>query len=238
MKKIIPLLLLLIVAVWWFSDSTIQTSSNDINVNYRVKYTESASRGDTLPMLVALHGNGDTMENFYASALNEYSVPVRIILIEGPIASPGAMAHAWPWNADTFELYSEAINEAIELLAIKYPTKQKPILLGFSGGGMMAYYQAIKFGSSYSYVFPISGRLSQDMLGDDLANIGADVIAFHGKSDGVVSINGAKVAIGILKEKGASVHLTEFDGGHQGVFRSMKSIITQAVEEKILILSE
>lgn len=193
MKKIIPFLLLLIVAVWWFSNSTIQTTSNNIEIRYRVKYPASGSRGDALPMLVAFHGNGDTMENFYSSALNEYSVPVRIILIEGPIAYPGGQAYTWPWNAENFEFYSGAINEAIELLSIKYPTKQKPILLGLSGGGMMAYYQAIKFGNNYSYIFPISGRLSQEMLGNDASKIGAEVIAFHGKSDGVVSLSGAKL---------------------------------------------
>lgn len=103
---------------------------------------------------------------------------------------------------------------------------------------MMAYYQAIEFGGSYSYVFPISGRLPQEIMSNDASNIGAEVIAFHGKSDGVVSLSDAKTAVKILEEKGASTQLTEFEGGHQGVFRFMKSIITEAVEEKIILLNK
>lgn len=42
----------------------------------------------------------------------------------------------------------------------------------------------------------------------------------------------------MLEEQGDSVHLTEFEGGHQGVFRSMKSIITKTVEGKIILLNK
>lgn len=234
MKKFAAIFILLLLARWWFTDPSISVPTNDVTFSYIVKHTEGSGNSDLLPMLVALHGNGDTTENFYETALDEFGVPVRIILLEGPITM--GTGNAWPWTPDDFKQYGDAVNEAIELLTDEYPTRRKPILLGFSGGGMMAYYQAVKHGRSYSYIFPVSGNLSNDLLGDDSSDPGAKVYAYHGKSDNVLSVGGGRNAAEILSSKGIDVSLTEFDGGHLGIFKSMKTDITNAVEKKILSL--
>ncbi len=231
MKKLILLILVLGISRWWFTDPTISVPTNDVSFSYLVKYSGNNSRNDNLPMLVAFHGNGDTAKNFYSTALDQLRVPVRIVLLKGPISR--GRGSAWPWSADDFAQYGKAVNEAIELLAIKYPTIQKPILLGFSGGGMMAYYQAVKYGDSYSYIFPVSGQLSKELLGDKPFKHGAKVFAFHGKKDSVVSFSGGKQAVDILQEHGVEVNFIEFDGGHHGIFTDMKFKITQAVEDKV-----
>lgn len=235
MKKIILLVLLLLIAQWWFTNPTISVPTNDITFSYSVEYTEISNKNDSLPMLVVLHGNGDTPYNFYTAALDELSVPVRIILLEGPIEM--GTGYAWPWTSNDFNHYGKAVNEAIELLANKYPTLQKPILLGFSGGAMMAYYQALKHGDSYSYIFPISGQFSHELLNDSSTRIDAKVYSYHGNKDKVVSINGARNALKILKGNGISINLIEFDGGHHGIATTMKSNITNAVENKISSLN-
>ena len=234
MKKIILIIFVLGFAQWWFKDPTISVPTNDVSFSYIVEYSGNSRRTDYLPMLVALHGNGDTAKNFYNSALDQLNVPARIILLKGPISH--GSGSAWPWSASDFALYGKAVNEAIELLAQKYPTVRKPILLGFSGGGMMAYYQAAKYGNSYSYIFPVSGQLSNEHLGDATFRPGAKVIAFHGKNDSVISISGGKNAVNILQVKGVNVMFSEFDGGHHGIFTDMKSKITQAIEQKITSL--
>ena len=234
MKKIIALVLIGGLLFWWFRDPTVSVSSHDVSFGYLVKYAGGAGSGDTLPMLVALHGNGDTAKNFYATALDKYSVPVRIILIKGPFAR--GRGHAWPWSAADFIKYGAATNEAISILAAKYPTTGKPVLLGFSGGAMMAYYQAVNHGDSYSFIFPVSGQLTNAHLGDKSVNVGAKVFPYHGKSDNVLSFGGGKAAASLLKAKGVFVRFTEFDGGHLGIFTTMKAAITQAVEEKIVML--
>jgi len=185
-------------------------------------------------MLVALHGNGDTPENFYATAMDELNVPARIILFKGPM--PYGRGSAWPWSASDFGQYGNALIEATEMLAVKYPTTGKPVLLGFSGGGAMAYYQAIIHGNKYSHIFPVSGQLSRQQLGSEVSDPGAQVTAYHGTSDTVVSSGGGKAAVKLLKAEGVSARLTEFKGGHHGVFTNMKRRITQAVEEQLLSL--
>ena len=235
MKKFVTIFIILLLAQWWFTDPTVSVPTNDVTFNYIVKYTDMSNKNEPLPMLVALHGNGDTAGNFYDTALDKLNVPVRVILIEGPI--PRGNGNAWPRTSEDFIQYGKSVNEAIELLTLKYPTIKKPILLGFSGGAIMAYYQAVKHGYSYSYILPISGKLSIDLLGDDSSNPGADVHAFHGTTDKVLSINGGRNAVKILKSKGINVSFTEFDGGHLGVFKSMKSDITNSIEKTILSLN-
>jgi len=234
MKKIGALVLAGLFIFWWFKDPTVNVSANDISFGYIVKYAGGAGSGDTLPMLVALHGNGDTAENFYSTALDQFSVPVRIILLKGPLSR--GRGNAWPWSAADFLKYGAATNEAIVMLADKFPTTGKPALLGFSGGAMMAYYQAVKQGDSYSYIFPVSGQLSVSHLGDKKVNPGAKVFAYHGKNDNVLGLGGGKAAVSILKSKGIHVRFIEFEGDHLGIFTNMKASITQAIEEKIVTL--
>ncbi|MEC4677162.1 MAG: hypothetical protein VST69_00210, partial [Nitrospirota bacterium] len=215
--------------------SSIRVQSNDVSFSYIVKYSGDSGRGDALPLLVALHGNGDTADNFYDTALDQFNIPARIILIQGPI--PYGRGNAWPWSPDDFKQYGTAVTEAVDALSLKYPTLGKPILFGFSGGGMMAYYQAVKHGNRYSYIFPVSGQLSKDLLGDEVFNVGAQVIAFHGLNDSIVSISGGRSAVNLLRENGADVSISEFKGGHQGIFTVMKSKITETIEEKIASLN-
>lgn len=231
MKKIFALILVLALAQWWFTDPSIRVLSNDVAFSYVVKYSGNSSRGDDLPMLVALHGNGDTADHFYETALDQMNSPARIILLQGPISY--GSGRAWPWNLADFKQYGTAVAEAIDSLTLKYPTQGKPILFGFSGGGMMAYYQALKHGDRYSYIFPVSGQLSKNLLGDETLSIGAQVIAFHGLNDTVISIRAGKEAVHLLKKNGVDVSFSEFKGGHLGVFTGMKSKITEAIEEKL-----
>ncbi len=231
MNKILILIAISIAAYLWFKDPTVTVASSDVTFSYIVKYPDGVSKSSSLPMLVAFHGNGDTAKGFYESALNEYSDPIRIVLLQGPLRY--GRGKAWPWDAPGLAMYGDAVNDAVMQLAVKYPTQGKPALLGFSGGGEMAYYQAVTHGSDYSYIFPVSGRLSKDNLPKNQRDIGAKVHAFHGKKDQVVAFPLGKKAVEILQENRVRTTLTEFDGGHQGIFSSMKTKITNIVQENI-----
>lgn len=222
------------LAQWWRKYSTISVPSNGISFSYIVKYSGGSDRSDYLPMLIALHGDGDTAQNLYETALDEINVRARIILVEGPISHE--CGRVWPYSVAQFEEYGKAFSEAVDLLAIKYPTISKPILLGFSGGGGTAYYQAVKHGNCYSYIFPISSLLAKEKLGDSSSNPSAKVYAYHGKSDDVIPFSEGKKTVNLLKKKKVNVSFTEFEGGHHGVFTDMKSPLTQAIEEKLKCL--
>ena len=219
------------LAQWWFNYSTISAPSNDLSFSYIVKYSGGGRRSDYLPMLIALHGDGDTVDNFYENALNQFNVPARIILVKGPI--PHECGYVWPYSIAQFEKYGAAFSEIAGVLANEYSTAGKPILLGFSGGGGMAYYQAINHGDSFSYIFSISSLLDKEKLGDNSSRPGAKVYAYHGKSDEVIPFSEGKKTVNLLKKKKVSVSFIEFEGSHRGIFSDMKSEITHAIEEKL-----
>ncbi len=231
MKKVIVLLLLAVIVFWWVKDPSVSVDTNDISFDYIVKYSGGGGRGDSLPMLIALHGNGDKAKNFYKTALDQVKSPARIVLIKGPLSY--GMGQAWPFSPADFSKYGKAFSEAVARLSHKYRTRGKPLLMGFSGGGMMAYYQAVKYGDIYSTLFPVSGNLSVANLGDGPLRIGAEVIAFHGNKDSVLPISGGMRAKEILEENGVTVQFIEFNGGHLGVFTNMKGAVTRAIEEKL-----
>ena len=218
----------------WFKDSSISVPSNDLSFSYIVKYSGGGSRSSSLPMLIALHGDGDTVDNFYETALDKISVPARIILIKGPISHE--CGRVWPYSIAQFEEYGKAFREAVDLLSTKYPTISKPILLGFSGGGGMAYYQAVKHGDSYTYIFPISSLLSKEKLGSTSSKPSAKVYAYHGKHDEVIPFSEGKKTFKLLKNKKVNIYFNEFETGHHGLFAEMKSEITHAVENKLKTL--
>ncbi len=232
--KILLIIAILALVQWWFRDPLVHIPDSDISFSYLVKYSAEGNGRRVLPMLVALHGNGDTASHFYETALDRITAPARIILLEGPV--PYGRGRAWPWTRADFTKYGNAVNRAIEILEQKYPTIGKPVLLGFSGGAMMAYYQAVRHGDSYSYIFPVSGQLDRDWLGEETTRPGAEVLAYHGRNDNLIPVSGGRNAIHLLQAKGIRASLAEFDGGHLGVFTNMKMDISRAVEEKIRAL--
>lgn len=223
-------LLLLFVGWWWLADPTVKTNVG-VSFEYEVRYAGGADEDAELPMLVALHGNGDNPGHFYGTALDQLTFPSRIVLLQGPLSQ--GMGYAWPWKSDDFKLHGAAVSDAVTTLAAKFPTLDKPILMGFSGGGMMAYYQSLKFGDHYSYIFPISGQLSKRLLGDDALIVEAEVLAYHGTDDQVIAIDGGREAVRLLQNAGGIVLMTEFKGGHLGIFQSMKSEITNTIVERM-----
>ncbi len=215
-----------------FKDSTVTSSINDVNFNYIIKYSSNVSnQSDYLPMLIALHGDGGRVDDFYEAALDKLNVPARIILLSAPISHE--MGMVWPYSAEQFAEYGKVFSKIVDKLAIQYPTVNKPVLLGFSGGGTTAYYQAVKHGDSYSYIFPVSGLLFKEQLGGRSSEPSAKVYAYHGKTDEVVPFSAGLTAFNLLKTKGVNATFTEFEGGHQGLVTDMKTEITQAIEKKL-----
>ena len=233
MKKLVFLLLLVAVGGWhlYHRDPSIKAPTSGVKFDYVVRLTGDAGGKDRLPWLVALHGNGDTAGHFFDTALNQISVPARVVLIKGPL--PYGTGKAWPWSPEDFETYGDAVHEAIVELTNRYPTAGEPVLLGFSGGGMMAWYQAARHGESYASVFAISGRLDEKQLGGTVVASDAPVYAWHGRGDSVVPVGGGKHAAKLLRASGMDVRFNEFEGGHLGIFQDVKLQITQQVEREL-----
>lgn len=226
-KKGLIIIAIFALLYWWTRSPSYTDEATQITIDYHVRYPNGGSGGDILPLIIALHGNGDTYDNFYKYALKDFPEPVRVVLLEAP-------KKYWPYNPIQLDKYSDAIASFAELSKFKFKTQGDPILLGYSGGGVMAYYSALTHCDSYSLVVPISGKLEPRMLPKDIEmNNDCHVLAFHGESDSVVSFSGGKFAIETLKKYSENISLIGFDGGHQGVFREQKTMVFDTISQEM-----
>lgn len=224
-KKGLMIIAILALLYWLTRSPSYIDEVTQVTINYHIKYPNGGSSGDNLPLIIALHGNGDTYDNFYKYTLKDFSIPVRVVLLEAP-------KKYWPYEPAQLDRYSSAIASLSEGLKFKFNTQGGPVLLGYSGGGVMAYYSALTHCDSYSLVIPISGKLESRMLPKNITtNDNCQVLAFHGKSDRVVSYSGGKFAIETLKKYSKNISIVSFDEGHQGIFREQKSMILNKITE-------
>ncbi len=227
MRKLLILLAVLLLAgifSWWKSPNTVQGPSSDHEFEYITRITGDGSASETLPMVIALHGHGDTPDNFFDTLLKHFNDKARFIVFKGPLDYPGAGLSGYAWPADTRGLreYGNALADSVSVLMEEFPTSGKPVVLGFSGGASVAYYLAALHADKFSYIFPLAGRLSNMEI--PLLNNTVKVIAFHGTKDQVIGFSSGKTAVHKLKQGGLDAELISFHGGHLDIFRSANDL--------------
>jgi predicted esterase len=223
-KKGLLIIAVLAVLYWWTKSPTFVNDETQIELKYHIMYTDGGSSGDDLPTFIALHGNGDTYDNFYQYTLEDMPFAARIVLVEAP-------NKYWPYDLPNLEKYSIAMADLSAFIQDKFSLVKKPLLYGFSGGAVMAYFSALSHCDSYSLIVPISGKLEKQMLSHKITmNNDCHVLAFHGKSDGVISFSAGQFAIKTLMKHSNNVDFIGFDGGHQGVFEQKTMILAKVKE--------
>lgn len=231
-KKLILMATGLIFFVVWFigRPHSIDSERTGQTLFYHVK---TIGHGDNLPLVIALHGSGDTPDNFFDTLFAKIPIDAKIFLFRGPLTHGGG--YGWPKSGPDARLWGDTLADAVDTLTATYPSQQKPVLVGFSTGGFMAYYQAAAHPDKYSFIIPVSGGLAQSMLEDPLPeNESTPIIAFHGKDDDIVSFSQGKSAVGFLESIGRNVRLIPLSNGHLSVFiqghDQFVSTLKQAVE--------
>ncbi|MEC4675950.1 MAG: hypothetical protein VST72_03375 [Nitrospirota bacterium] len=232
MKKPVVVLLFVLFAgmlYWWWVPPTVKGPLSDQEFEYIIRVSGNGGSSDVLPMIIALHGQGDTPDNFFDTLLKDFDYPARFIVVKGPIGFPGASLSGRGWPVDTKGLSEcgDALADAVPVLLERFPTEGRPILLGFSAGAYIAYYLAAFHSDQFSYIFPVAGRLSGDLMTTEMLSDdnGARVIAFHGKRDRVVAFNKGTAAVQKLRQRGLNVKLVTFDGGHLDIFLSANHLL-------------
>jgi hypothetical protein len=85
MKKLLILgsvLLLIGIIYWWNLPNTVQGPSSNLEFQYITRITGDGGSSDTLPMILALHGHGDTPENFFNTLLKRFDDQARFIVLK------------------------------------------------------------------------------------------------------------------------------------------------------------
>jgi phospholipase/carboxylesterase len=191
-------------------------------VHYLERVVGGARPDDRLPMVVMIHGLGDRPESFL-DVLAGSRTPARLVLPRGLDAYGGG----WAWfpyrRGDEPGVVAEGIRNAgdkvaaaIAELATRRPTAGKPVISGFSQGGMISFAVAALHPGAVSAAYPLSGMLPAALRPKaPAAGPTPPVVAFHGTDDPMVPIAPARDTVAALKAHGWKAELREAAGvGH------------------------
>jgi phospholipase/carboxylesterase len=186
-------------------------------VRYLEHLTGGARPDERVPMIIALHGMGadpdDMLELFQA-----YPHRARLVL---PFGHPRGGKFAWfeglGRDAPAAEVTRETqrLADFIAALLVARPTVGKPVITGFSQGGMLSFALAVTHPDAISAAVPISGMLPPSLypLAQSERSIARPpVIAFHGGADLAVPTASARASVALLQSAGYAAELREYAG--------------------------
>ncbi len=169
-----------------------------------------ATAGARLPLLIALHGLGDTPENF-APLFDGLRTPARVLVLRAPTrfgdgwswfaARATASEDAWRAGMDAA---ATALLERVRALAADPRTCGAPVLTGFSQGGMLTFALAAR-DAPLTRALPVGGMLPAALY--PRARPRVPVEAFHGGADTRVLFHDAHDTVGAFLRLGANAVL-------------------------------
>lgn len=182
-----------------------------------------ANVDDPLPTIWVLHGRGDRA-GIPGGPFWDLPMPVRIFVPQ----APDALGAGFSWlpyrvaEGRTLEL-SDALREMARRLArligaftLARPTVGRPIVTGFSQGGLLAFAIALLHPESASFALPNAGWLPPPLVPDLSDPSRFPVVrAQHGTEDERIPIGPTRELVAQLRAAGLDVELIEALGaGH------------------------
>ncbi|WP_437834821.1 alpha/beta hydrolase [Sorangium sp. So ce1153] len=189
-------------------------------VRYLEHMTGGARPDERVPMIVALHPMGGDPADFL-QMLRRYRRRARLIL---PYGHPSGGMYIWYDSvsddvaAPLVTREADRIAAALAALVAARPTVGKPLVTGFSQGGIMTFALAVTHPEALAAAFPISGLLPPSLYPSAALSSGPrpatlpPVAAFHGASDLAVPTRGARASIAELRRAGYTAELREYVG--------------------------
>jgi phospholipase/carboxylesterase len=183
-----------------------------------------AGEDEPLPLVVAIHGLGDDPRNF-GRLFDGFDTPARLLLPRGLDATEGG---GWSWfpiraRDPDVEALARGIDRAGDLLAgaiveaaAARPTLGKPIVTGFSQGGMISFAIAVDHPEIVAAALPMGGFLPGPLVPTDAGNKDYPPIdAYHGTDDRAVAYTLVQDTVASLGRIGVKVELHSYEGvGH------------------------
>ncbi len=189
-----------------------------------VEWVSPAAEGrQALPLVVAVHGLGDTPENF----IRGFADPGQVVRVVAPRA-PLQWRRGWSWFnhrvaaadpevlSDELQQRADEVAALIEHLKAQGKVKGPVLVTGFSQGGMVSFAMALHRPDAIDGALPLSGHVPAPLLARTAAQTGrVPVRAFHGDEDPVLPVTNVQHAVQVMQERGYDAGLTVFPGmGH------------------------
>lgn len=195
MKNIYLTALLVFIGLTAFAQETTQSWDYDGDTRQYIQYVPSIYDGsEAVPLVIALHGLGDNMNNFsgvgfqyVADTANFIVVYPEALEFVAPVI--GSMGNAWNSGAGTFGIYPSAdkddvgfINAIMDTLSAHYNIDQSRIYLtGFSMGSFMSNRLACQLTDRVAAVAGVAGTIGDGYTCSPSRAI--PMCHFHGTDD-------------------------------------------------------
>ena len=181
---------------------------------YRVVEPDDAN--ESTPVVVALHGRGDTAVGFVGLA-RRLELDARVIVTEAPLPFGNIGGRQWfdSTSAEATQQVRARLDDLDALvveLAARYPGAGKPGLVGFSQGAILGLMAAAERPDRYRSVVALSGRLMPGAAG--LAGDGPAILIVAGTKDGIIPQADSWAAADTLTGLGRKVERFSFQGAH------------------------
>jgi phospholipase/carboxylesterase len=209
-------------------------------IHYLEFVTGGADPETPLPMIIALHGLGDSPQGF-RTLLETFDRPARIILPRAlDVHDPG-----WSWFpirardpdidalAQGIDRAADALAPAIAELTKQRPTIGKPIVTGFSQGGMLSFALAVEHGELFAAALPIGGWLPEPLWPASDNPSAAPILAFHGDADAAVRYEPTKLCVEQLRGLGYQVELKTYVGVGHMISPDIHTDLMQSLREQL-----
>jgi phospholipase/carboxylesterase len=188
-------------------------------VHYLEHMTGGARPDERVPMIVVLHPMDGDPADFLL--LRRYTRRARVIL---PYGHPSGNMYYWYDSAredvaaPLVTREADRLAAALAALVAARTTVGRPIVTGFSQGGIMAFALAVTHPEALAAAFPISGLLPPSLYPSAALSSGPrpatlpPVVAFHGASDLAVPTRAARASVAELLRAGYTAELHEYAG--------------------------
>jgi len=230
------LVLLLVQAVVWCAACS-HPSRDVAEPEYVEIVVGDPAPGQTVPLIFGIHGLGDRPEMFARLFASEFPIPARLVFPRG--LTPEGEGFSWfpipVASAIDGEAIAEGVRDAgeriatlVERLAREHSPAAKPVVFGYSQGGMLSFYLAAHHRDLVAAVVPLAGFLPVSLLGTTAP---AATYAFHGASDELIPVAAARATVRAFVERGGTATLVEYPHvGHQIGVAMMRAVRQKVVE--------
>jgi phospholipase/carboxylesterase len=211
-------------------------------LEYEELVTGGGDPDSPLPLIIAAHGLGDRPDRFKKLFLG-LPFAARVIVPR----APGDYHQGYTWFATEIEdgqvkrLDYAAMRESAqrlawlaEALAIQWPTAGKPVITGFSQGGILSFVVAASHPEAVSAAIPMSGLWPREMRPSgplEAAGSRPVVVALHGEEDSLVLFDDAHESVEAMKALGINARMDPYPDVAHRISAEMRLRLYELLQE-------
>jgi phospholipase/carboxylesterase len=224
-------------AVLCTEQTPVEGKSAAAQLSYVERVTGGAQASEALPLVIAIHGLGDTPENF-VELFSAFDQKARIVAPRAP--DPWHGGSSWYPYRESRARKLPVIRARADLLASWIAELRKErasigrtIVTGFSQGGVMSFALAAYHPGLLEAALPVAGMLDAELPEPVAIKSPLKVKAFHGTTDDMIGYAEGAASVERLKKAGRAATLVTYEGVGHHIPPAMERDLFAALREAV-----